>query len=108
MAHDSCKHCNPESKKQGFSRRAFFDRVADGLYGAALTTLLSGDIYGAPAAPDEAEGTRAIYDLKKRRPPFRAKGQVRHSPFHERRPQPDGSVRSQADAREASWAAVLR
>ena len=73
MAHDSCKHCNPESKKQGFSRRAFFDRVADGLYGAALTTLLSGDIYGAPAAPDEAEGTRAIYDLKKRRPQFEPK-----------------------------------
>ena len=49
MAHDSCKHCNPESRKQVFTRRAFFDRVADGLYGVALTTLLSSDLYGAPA-----------------------------------------------------------
>src|SRR4051812_2270760 len=70
MAQHSCKHCKPEGEKHGFSRRVFFDRVADGLYGAALTTLLSRDIYGASTTPEEAEGTRTIYDLKKRRPHF--------------------------------------
>ena len=73
MAHDSGKHCNPESRKQVFNRRAFFDRVGDGLYGVALTTLLSRDLYGAPAIPEEAEGTRAIYDLTKRPPHFEPK-----------------------------------
>jgi hypothetical protein len=62
MAHDS----------QNVTRRAFFDRVADGLYGVALTTLLSSDLYGAPAT-DGDEGTRAVYDLAKRAPHFAPK-----------------------------------
>jgi hypothetical protein len=70
MAHDFFKHSNPQGPRRDFTRRAFFDRVADGLYGAALTTLLSADLYGAPAVADDAEGTRAIYDLKKRAPHF--------------------------------------
>ena len=45
--------------------------MADGLYGAALTTLLSSDIYGALDHDDE--GTRAVYDLTKRRPHFEPK-----------------------------------
>ena len=35
-------------------------------------------------------------------------GQGRHSSVHERRPEPDGSVRPQADARQAPRQAVLR
>jgi hypothetical protein len=69
MAHDNCKHCDPQREKKHFTRRDFFDRVADGLYGVALTTLLSRDLYGASAATDE----RAIYDLKKRAPHFEPK-----------------------------------
>jgi hypothetical protein len=73
MAHDPRKHGISEGRKQVFNRRAFFDRVGDGLYGVALTALLSGDLYGAPATPEEAEGTRAIYDLTKRPPHFEPK-----------------------------------
>jgi len=62
MAHDS----------QNVTRRAFFDRVADGLYGVALMTLLSSDVYGAPP-PGADEGTRAAYDLEKRSPHFAPK-----------------------------------
>ena len=54
MAHDFFKHSNPQGPRRDFTRRAFFDRVADGLYGAALTTLLSADLYGAPAVADDA------------------------------------------------------
>jgi len=65
MANDSLKRIP--------TRRDFFNRVGDGLYGVALTTLLSRDIYGAPATADAGEGTRAIYDLAKRRPHFEPK-----------------------------------
>ena len=30
----------------GINRRTFFDRVGDGLYGAALASLLTRDLYG--------------------------------------------------------------
>jgi hypothetical protein len=59
-------------KSQNVTRRAFFDRVADGLYGVALTTLLSTDVYGAPPTNGD-EGTRAVYDLAKRSPHFAPK-----------------------------------
>ena len=71
MAHDSCKHCNSHDAKGGFTRRAFFDRVADGLYGVALTTLLSRDLYGAPAEADS--GMRSVYDLTTRASHFEPK-----------------------------------
>jgi len=73
MSHDSCSHCNSKGQTKRLTRRVFFDRVADGLYGAALTTLLSGDVYGAPASPEQADEPRAIYDLKPRRPHFEPK-----------------------------------
>ena len=73
MSHDSCSHCNSEGETKRLTRRVFFDRVADGLYGAALTTLLTGDIYGAPATPQQADEPRAMYDLKQRRPHFEPK-----------------------------------
>jgi hypothetical protein len=63
MANDQCKHC--------ISRRAFFDRVGDGLYGTALATLLSRDLYGA--TDGLPEGHRRIYDLKPRPPHFEPK-----------------------------------
>jgi hypothetical protein len=63
MANEQCKHC--------ISRRAFFDRVSDGLYGTALATLLSRDLYGANG--DLPEGHRRIYDLKPRPPHFEPK-----------------------------------
>jgi len=63
MANDQCKHC--------ISRRAFFDRVSDGLYGTALAALLSRDLYGATDALPE--GHRRIYDLKPHPPHFEPK-----------------------------------
>src|SRR6202011_4360971 len=71
------KHSNPGPAKGGISRRAFFDRVSDGLYGAALATLLSRDLYGATAGPDELpDGPRRIYDLKPRKPHFEPKAKA--------------------------------
>src|SRR6266850_2431794 len=50
------------------SRRGFFNRVSDGLYGAALAGLFSKDLYGATL-----EGVRRSYDLKPRPPHFEPK-----------------------------------
>src|SRR6266849_1272535 len=50
------------------SRRGFFNRVSDGLYGAALAGLFSKDLYGA-----NVEGVRRTYDLKPRPPHFEPK-----------------------------------
>ena len=55
------------------TRRGFFERVGDGMCGAALATLLSGDLYaglGPPASELPAEGRRKLYDLKPRSPHF--------------------------------------
>jgi hypothetical protein len=61
------------------SRRDFLQRVADGIYGAALTTLLCSDLYGEPNNPrpganvEPASGPRREYDLKPRPPHFEPK-----------------------------------
>ena len=67
------------------SRRRFFERISDGIYGTALATLLSQDLYGsvAPLVADPAEaagslppGHRRFYDLKSRKPNFPAKAKA--------------------------------
>src|SRR6476659_2661363 len=73
MAHEQCNHCNPGTEKRNLSRRAFFDRVSDGLYGAALASLLSRDLYGATTAGELADSPRRGYDLKPRKPHFEPK-----------------------------------
>jgi len=63
--------------RREISRRIFFDRVADGLYGTALATLLSRDLAGATTGPDELrDGHRRIYDLKPRKPHFEPKAKA--------------------------------
>ena len=57
------------------SRRGFFQRAADGVHGAALTYLLSRDLFGydklPPAEPLPASaGPRSAYELTPRRPHF--------------------------------------
>src|SRR5437588_315948 len=47
------------------TRRGFFGRVAGGIYGAALTSLLTRDLYGR-----EAGHAREAYDLEPRPPHF--------------------------------------
>jgi len=69
MDHDQCKHCKPAEGSR-LSRRAFFDRVSDGLYGAALATLLSRDLYGSTVESEQPDGHRPVYDLKPRAPQF--------------------------------------
>jgi hypothetical protein len=49
------------------TRRGFFDRVAGGILGAALTSLLSRDLYGETPS---AAGRRGPNDLKPRAPHF--------------------------------------
>jgi hypothetical protein len=54
------------------SRRDFFGMVSDGIYGAALTSLLCEDLYGEAneprpgAVPDPTSGPRREYDLRPR------------------------------------------
>jgi len=62
-------------KKQGVTRRSFFERTVDGLQGAALATLLSRDLLGA-ATVGEGEEERRVYDLKPRAPHFSAKAKT--------------------------------
>ncbi len=58
------------------TRRGFFDQVSQGTMGAALTYLLSRDLYGdsrlpaAEPAPAEPDGARQVYDLKPRQSHF--------------------------------------
>lgn len=53
----------------GISRRNFFSRVGDGLYGAALAYLLSADLFSTPSLAAE----RQSYRLMPRRPHFEPK-----------------------------------
>jgi hypothetical protein len=71
---------NPEFRTPQFvTRRSFFDRLADGIYGAALASLLSQELYGgsgllaAETLDEESAGKRRIYDLKPHRPHFEPK-----------------------------------
>jgi hypothetical protein len=59
------------------TRRGFFERMADGICGVALTSLLSKDLFGATTLPiaegDLPAGHRPFYDLKPRPPHFEPK-----------------------------------
>ncbi len=57
------------------TRRGFLDRVADGLFGAALVSLLRRESVGGPPGEsfksvDDTVGLRRVYDLRPRRPHF--------------------------------------
>ena len=65
------------------TRRDFFSRVGDGIYGTALATVLSAEAYGnlspllaATNEPDLPEGHRRVYDLKPRAPHFPPKAKT--------------------------------
>jgi hypothetical protein len=65
------------------TRRGFFNRVCDGIYGTALATLLSGDVYGSLSPLmaietnlDLPEGHRRVYDLRPRPPHFPARAKA--------------------------------
>ena len=59
------------TRTRTLTRRGFFDDIGNGLHGVALATLLSRDLYGAPAAKGESyTGRRRSYDLKPRSPHF--------------------------------------
>ena len=56
------------------SRREFFHRIADGLHGAALASLLSADLYAASTEHAAgASGEPRIYDLSPKTPHFEPK-----------------------------------
>src|SRR5258708_22891761 len=62
-------------------RRGSFAGVSDGIYGTALSTLLSGDVYGSlhplmAAEADLPDGHRRTYDLKPRAPHFAPKAKA--------------------------------
>ena len=76
----SCPKCHPEadphrSRKSALSRRDFFSRVSDGLYGAALASLLGGDLF-SPNPALAATGLRKVYDLQPRAPHFEPKAKA--------------------------------
>jgi hypothetical protein len=76
------KYSNDHVNNRIVTRRSFFDRITDGIYGTALATLLSSDLRGNASAPEQAvtddlpEGHRRIYDLKPRRPHFTPKAKA--------------------------------
>ena len=84
------------------TRRDFFSSMVDGLHGTALATLLGADLFSAAAA--RASGGAKMYDLTPKAPHFPAEGQERHPSVHERRAEPDGSVRPQAHVEAAGRA----
>jgi hypothetical protein len=69
-------HCNSSTCAAQPNRRDFFRLISDGIYGAALVSLLCEDLYGGvhklrPGADSEpSSGSRIEYDLKPRKPPF--------------------------------------
>src|SRR5213595_2478563 len=70
-----------EGMSKQITRRGFFDRVSDCIYGTALATLLSGDVYGSlrplmAAETDLPDGHRRTYDLKPRAPHFAPKAKA--------------------------------
>src|SRR5215469_6771902 len=66
----------PQQAVRKPTRRDFFSRIGDGVYGTALATVLSAEAYGslnpllATNEPDLPEGHRRVYDLKPRAPHF--------------------------------------
>ena len=72
--------CHPkaephETRNPGLSRRDLFSRVADGLYGAALTYLLAPDLFAANPAL-AATRNRKVYDLQPRPSHFEPKAKA--------------------------------
>ncbi len=64
---------------QGVTRRSFFERVVDGVGGAALMTLLNQDLYGGAnlfAARQSADRSRRSFDLAPRPPHFEPKAKA--------------------------------
>jgi len=63
---------------QNLSRRGFFERLTDGISGAALAYLLNMDLYGGSGllAAENEESVRRVYDLKPRRSHFEPKAQA--------------------------------
>ena len=75
MAHEQSKFNS--TAQSGISRRTFFDRVSDGLYGTAIATLLGRDLAGATVGDNELpDGHRRIYDFKLRQPHFEPKAKA--------------------------------
>ena len=61
--------------KPELSRRDFFSRMTDGVYGGALAYLLGGDLFSSNPAL-AATGERKIYDLMPRKPHFEPKAKA--------------------------------
>ena len=87
----------------GFTRRELLPAACP----AASTARRWRHLLGAGSAGSRGRRSPPT-DLKPRPAALPAEGQVRHPSVHERRPEPDGPVRSQADARQAPRQAVLR
>src|SRR4051794_6279554 len=71
----------PMTSPDRVNRRSFFERMAGGFYGSALTYLLSEDVLGLSgrAAAEAVTGhpaRRSVYDLKPRTPPFPGKAKA--------------------------------
>ena len=64
-----------ENQNPALSRRDFFSRVEDGMYGAALAYLLGADLFRASPAL-AATANRQVYDLKPRPPHFEPKAKA--------------------------------
>ena len=57
-----------QAARNPLTRRGFFHSVGGGLYGAALTSLLSRDLFGSTGLSTAEPPSRRVYDLKPREP----------------------------------------
>ena len=64
-----------ETAKPALSRRDFFSRMTDGVYGSALAYLLGRDLFSANPAL-AATANRKIYDLNPHAPHFEPKAKA--------------------------------
>ena len=73
---------SPSARATNSGRRDFFRTVGDGIYGAALASLLCEDLYGGTAevrpgaAAGSAPGPQGTYDVKPRRPHFKPRARA--------------------------------
>jgi len=85
MSEPGCKQCTEGknvTEDLSVTRRSFFERVGNGIFGTALTTILCEDLFGGlslvgSAAADQPDhGRRRAYDLKPRPAHFAPKAKA--------------------------------
>src|SRR5262245_24694508 len=68
--------CDGLARGKSRTRRDFFHLVSDGIYGAALTALLSEDLFGGSSERRPEATPRVVHDFKPRSPQVEPKAKA--------------------------------